>query len=83
MVISLAVSVIGEVEEGEGNSTYYSPPGQCLYRWEEYIIAIFCGVELMSKLENKTRKMFQKYFCADQAGLDLFVRMGTVLREGR
>ena len=48
VVISLAVSVIGEVEEGEGNSTYYSPPGQCLYRWEEYIIAIFCGIELMS-----------------------------------
>ena len=41
VVISLAVSVIGEVEEGEGNSTYYSPPGQCLYRWKEYIITIF------------------------------------------
>ena len=75
--------MVGEVEEGEGNSTYYSPPGQCLYRWEEYIIAIFWWSWTDVKLENKTRKMFQKYFCADQAGLDSFVRMGTVLRGER
>jgi len=32
LLVLLPLFVVGESGEGEGNSTYYSPPGQCLYR---------------------------------------------------
>ena len=45
----LPVSVVGQLEE-EGNSTYYSPPGQCLYRLFLLVKCLYVQVFFMGQV---------------------------------